>query len=415
MSPFERRVGLKAAFITQDIGNDICKLEARGSAQSLKNLLQNLEGVEVTLVAPGKQHRRSPLVEEIRGWFGNHTVADVVYFPLPVANIFEGRSSKLRHRAIDALKTLRWWMQQQRLIAFLQEEKFDFVHLNSITLYSLLSICPLPTFLHIREMLDVPFLKKNTLFRQADGIICIDAATRAQLGQMTVPPTTVLTNPVDMRHVGDMGDPIELCKTYGVDANRIILAMIGRLSQVKGTDIVIQAVRQSTNKNLELLVVGQGLRDYYERRCRELAGNDSRIHFVGVEHQIGKVYRIADYIIRGDPDFRVGRTLLEGLYSGCYIISPGSSVELQKESRLLNWEKRFIWYKNRDESDLTNVFNSLCGKVYDRNYSSNIKIYADEFMSFILGVLETCPKSSMDHADNGSSYNENTSSRDPGR
>lgn len=342
----------------------------------------------MTLVAPGKRQLKPQLVEEIRDWFGNHTVSDIVCFPLPIANIFEGRASKPRHQAIDHLKTLRWWMHRQRLIDFLQKEKFDFVHLNSITLCHLLGSCPLPTLLHVREMLETPFLKKAALFQHANGIICIDEATRVQLGHIVLPLTIVLANPVDMRNVGDMGDPRALCKTYGVDANRIILAVIGRLSRVKGTDKVIQAVRQSTNKNLELLVVGQCMRDHYERRCRELAGNDSRIHFVGLEHQIGRIYRIADYIIRGDPNFRVGRTLLEGLYAGCYVISSGSAKDLQMDGELLNWEKKFFWYENNSGSALTDLLNSLCDKVTNREYSSNVKIYSKEFMSFIADVLE---------------------------
>ena len=386
---------LKAAFITHDISNDIQKLVSRGSAQSLKYLLKNLKDVDVTLVGPGRTQINPILAEAIRNWFGGGNISQVVCLNLPVADIYEGRPKALRHWAIGRLRTFRWRLRKQRLLQFLDENNFDFVHLNSITLSHLLGTIPFPTILHIREMLGSGFSQWASRFQQADGLICIDNATRDRLSSQPLPLTTIMANPVDMRGVADTGRPEALSQAYGVKNDRIILAIIGRLSPVKGVEPIIRALRQSTNPNLELLVVGRCLGDRYGQLCYELAAHDSRIHFVGVEHQIDKIYRIADYIVRGDPDFRVGRTLLEGLYAGCHVISPGSLAELKRHESLISWRNKFSWYAAGNMTNLVDIFNSLSAKVTNKIYTSNVDDYSHRFTSFVKQVISLRKASSI--------------------
>ena len=64
---------------------------------------------------------------------------------------------------------------------------------------------------------------------------------------------------------------------------------------------------------------------------------------------VNGIYAISDFIIRGEECFGVGRTVYEGLYSGCNVIIQGErQIDLFKISGYDKFKKKIFFYEPRN-------------------------------------------------------------------
>ena len=69
---------------------------------------------------------------------------------------------------------------------------------------------------------------------------------------------------------------------------------------------------------------------------------------------------MSDYIIRGEGEFRIGRTILEALYSDCMVIAPSRNDKAFIIYRELDkFHDRNLFYSPRNESSLIHVLSDL--------------------------------------------------------
>lgn len=363
-----------------------------GSGQSLKYLLHGLRNTRVTLWVPrGIVPWPKNILSPARRCFGDN-VEDAYSLPLPnTGRSYIGAHQSSKHlwmgRVANVLFAMRRW-RYQRLIA---QSKYRFVHVNTTVLSPFLTLkCQKPKIVHVREMLNPSSKRHITTFLQhADGIVCIDAATREQLPSELKSRATVINNPVDMTSLKRLSAPNLICQQLGLEpAHRIIVSIIGRINETKGVNLAVEALGLCSRTDIVLLIAGDGNPEcQYYKSFVEQCHKDTRVYHVGFQQQIGKIYRISDYILRCDPDAWVGRTVLEGVHAGCRIIFPERALPLEAEPGLRRFSDRFYFYKKRDAHDLSRCFEELPGKVGKRHFSTSVREVAEQYRKYVNEIL----------------------------
>jgi glycosyltransferase involved in cell wall biosynthesis len=256
--------------------------------------------------------------------------------------------------------------------------------------------------LHIREIIDKKFIglgKVINNLNKAAGLIFIDKSTYSEfqkfVGSSPIPISRIINNPFSMENARrlrkDKNTIYNNLKLNHIPAK--IFSYIGMIHPVKGVDRIIKAFVAADLDDAHLIVVGTGEKNYVEY-CRSLASHyiGNKIFFMGQlnKYEVSEIYAISDYIIRADPDFRIGRTTYEALYAGACVIIPGDENNLDEDPELKVFSPRIILYNPLNNNSLADALRS----AYSRNIEpissdfpvGNISNYCNEFKFF----LEKC-------------------------
>jgi len=346
-----------------------------GAATSLRLLLENYAGIEGDLLLPRSLRRPRDLVATAAR-FASIRRAHEISMPVDLGLL--GIRRGLADMAHGAAHWLAWQRDKAAYRQILRDGNYDIVHFNSPVLHQMV-LPGLPAVTHMRDIIINP--RSPVIDKLANGasIVFIDAATRQPFARREDSMRAItLNNPIDMRAVA-RAQPLPHPR---IGPDTAVFSIIGRVSELKGVALVIEAFRQGAGAQDVLLVVGAGSENYMAR-CRTLASGDSRIIFWGEERNMERVYASTDYVVRGDPAPCVGRTIYEGLYSACRIIMPGPP-----ESDLIFESDRFqdsiVFYAPGSKDALAKSFAACSGKKVDvRNYRSNVEDYVKAFDAFI--------------------------------
>lgn len=266
---------------------------------------------------------------------------------------------------------------------------YDYVHLNSLVLYPVID-AHASYVIHAREIINPQYRRIGkfiSALRTAAGIIYIDEATRIPIeALMHGNRKLVLNNPFDMTHIAGV-DYEESLRQFGVSSENTIFAMLGQVGDNKGSKFVLRAFMRHENPNSRLLIVGN--HDHaYGRECEKMTDKDSRIIYCGELKNTGSVYRISDYIIRGEPQFCIGRTIYEGLFSGAGVIIPGRNEDIVKMQAGEELQDRICFYEPESERSLAERIDHCSHqKQKDREFRSNIDHYMEQYNKFIDRVV----------------------------
>ena len=323
---------MKILFITHCHGN-------YGASKSLQLLIKNYRGHDISLIVP-KSLKRYNNLDEIKKFYGSHIRQVEEYF-LPFKYCYMG-SPKERYLVFkNSIRNLIWSVNKKKLINKLRTDSYDIIHLNAPVLYPLITR-DFPFVVHIRDV--ILENQKNAFERlqQAKGLIFIDEGTKNPFDGINLNNSMVLNNPFDMR-AQKVYNSKQIMDEYQLSPESIILSCIGRIKGSKGVKFIIQAFLKSVNRDLRLLIFGNG--DHgsnYVNECRELAQDDKRVFFMGEEQDINKVYKISDYIVRGDPWHLIGRTVFEGLFADCDVIIPCNAQDINNNCDLVPFKNK-VW------------------------------------------------------------------------
>lgn len=346
-----------------------------GASRSLQNLLVGLD-IEYDLIIQKKIKSNNNL-KKIQSFFGGNA-KNIYEFYLPFEECFIGKNMNKIYitKCFDFIKRLLFTINKNKLMNFIKKQNYEAIHLNSIVLFPLIDK-KYPIFIHIRELYDNSNDKIFFSFiNNSKGVIFIDKEVSKPFHDLKV-KSIILNNPFNMSGVTKY---ISKSKT-----NVIIFSMIGAISEEKGVDFIIKTFLKTTNKSFRLYIVGAGTKNYVQE-CKKIAELDERIKFYGEEPEIEKIYAMSDCIIRGEDIPRVGRTIYEGLYSGCKVLVPYSQDMKEIEDYGI-FEDKIIFYTARDESSLLEIFNY---KDFARNSEtfkiSNVSEYRNSFFKFLNGI-----------------------------
>jgi glycosyltransferase involved in cell wall biosynthesis len=352
-----------------------------GASTSLRLLLENYASCEADLVVPRSIRRRRDLASLAMQF---PAVRNVYELSVPVDFTAIGIRLALVGQAHQVLHRAYWQWDRLRFRELTRRNRYDLIHFNSPVLHEMIEP-GMPAITHIRDILRGRSSHVIDKLAGGAGLVFIDLATRRPfepiLGRT---PSIVLNNPIDMSRISD-GPGISHPR---LKPSTTVYSVIGRIFEYKGVDFIIEAFRQGASEDSLLLIVGSGGDAKYDPRCRSIAGDDPRVVFWGEDGDVRKIYASTHYVVRGDPQGCIGRTVYEGLYSGCHVIMPG----LGEPDFLFEADRfrdRILLYQSRDVRSLADVFKScrpLTGT--SRVGLSNVGDYVREFTAFLNQCFE---------------------------
>lgn len=280
------------------------------------------------------------------------------------------------------LTPLQWAVSRGPLLRWIERERFDAIHLNSLTLHPMIRD-DLPFIIHVREIARTTVRSLPSLER-ARGVIFIDAATREPFTGAALRENIVLNNPVDMRSVASIDDR-SVRRSLGVPEDAIVFSLIGILHPEKGTDFVLRSFVRCARPEARLLVVGGGDVRYLEH-CRSIAASDPRVLFHGEQPAIEQIYAATDHVVRGEPQACIGRTVYEGLLAGAGVLVPGADEDRARFFDESRFADRIALYPPRDLDALTARFETL-GRPRRGVPEANVPDYLAQFDAFLRRVV----------------------------
>lgn len=343
-----------------------------GASRSLQNLLVGLD-IDYDLIIQKKIKSKNN-IQEIKSFFGGNA-KNVYEFYLPFEECYIGKNAtkSLLSKSFQKIKELLFRAHKNKLKRFLESQQYDCIHLNSIVLYPIIDK-KYPIFIHIRELYDN---SNGAVFfdhiNNSKGVIFIDKEVSKPFINLRT-KSVILNNPYNMsrvaQYISEVNDKI------------IIFSIIGAVTEEKGVNFIIKTFLKTSNENFRLYIVGRGEKVYIEK-CKEISKKDKRIIFYGEEPAIEKIYAISHCILRGEDIPRVGRTIYEGLYSGCKTIIPYSEDMEQIEDYEL-FKENILFYAPRDEKSLIEVLNGIdFKKNIETCKMSNTVEYKEKFLKFL--------------------------------
>ncbi len=139
---------------------------------------------------------------------------------------------------------------------------------------------------------------------------------------------------------------------------------VGRISKIKNYDTLLEAARIMKEKGIdfEIKIIGQPVMgpdaDYlnYLRSMNEKLNLGDRVGFVGfVPHsKVSQFYKESDLVVGLTPDGGVDKTILEGMASGCLVLTSNNV----NEKYFLNYAEQLI-FNYRDPNDLADKITTL--------------------------------------------------------
>ena len=362
-----------------------------GANRSIAGVLQNISYDYDLLIC--KSFTRPPDEEELRHLLGSRLKnIYTVWMPRYRCQYYDKVSffSECSH-VVNNIMAFFCKGKRKKVI---RQGGYDYVHLNSLVLYPVIDDSA-RYFVHAREIINPRYRRIGQFVKaleKAAGIIYIDEATRIPIqAVMKNNRSVVLNNPFDMTWVADT-DYEESMKRWGLTEQNTVFAMLGQVGDNKGSKFVLRSFLKNPDPGSRLLIVGNN-RHTYGKECEKMTENDGRVIYCGEMKDTGSIYRISDYIVRGEPQFCIGRTIYEGLFAGAGAIIPGQAADLSKMQAGEELQERIFFYEPENEESLAAVIGQCAGtKQESREFRSNIGHYMEVYDGFVEGVLESASK-----------------------
>lgn len=345
-----------------------------GASQSLKNLIINLNE-KVDIIVPKDTSVRS---QDIKKFYGLN-INKVYRCNLPYRqsiSTFEG-----------IVDWIEWYQNEvnykkREIFQIIRKNNYDAIHLNSYVLYPLIS-SKYPMYIHVREVCNANWLLKRFIqayFKRSHGIIYIDFVTKKALGVNK--KCIILNNPFDQSKTLEVNLQDVKNKYLIQDKETVFTYIAATTSSTKGLSFVADAFLKANCKNARLLIVGPEKISKYAKYAN--------VTFTGTISEMEEIYAITDYVLRGDNVAAIGRTIYEGLYSGCNVIIPSNEkFGVDRMFERDKFEGHMFFYKLRDMNSLTQVIQERNGRKKDRVLGlSNVDQYVKQFKQFVLGARD---------------------------
>lgn len=191
----------------------------------------------------------------------------------------------------------------------------------------------------------------------------------------------------------------DVLKEYGIKNNfDNVISYVGKLTEIKGVDTLLEALSINNDPNLLTLIVGDGeLREELEEKTKEL--NIKNVHFLGnlPQDELQKIYNIVDCSIVPSRKEAFGLVAAEALVCGAPVIASNiggltsivtddvgmifevnNSQELASDiKKITNKEKKFnrsqIAKKTKKIYSQDSIIEEI-ENIYDEATSKNIKV-----------------------------------------
>lgn len=359
------------------VTNDISFYGASRSLRTLIAGLQKDQSIEIKLIIPKRFFGKNNL-DDVSDWFLVEK-NNIYEFSLPFYNNYKGNNFSIS----PFLYTFLYKIRFKKIFQFLSNENPDVIHLNSLTLLDLASK-EFNFVLHVREILKYKKYKKyiQSKLDNISKIIFIDEATKGSFDLFKVKNSIILNNPFNMIHLSKI-DYFKSLRILPIEKNsKIVISLIGKIHPEKGSDFIVDVFNNLQRDDIILVIMGSGEVNY----CKSLKNkSNSNIYFLRESADVDPLYKISDYIIRGESYPCIGRTTFEGLYSGLSVILPGTNEYYEKNiPDYINYSDKIFLYKPREVDGLLKIIENIKPiKIENRIYKSNVDDYVGKFKNYL--------------------------------
>lgn len=269
-----------------------------------------------------------------------------------VVNIKE--KDKAYVKVLMSIKQLLNYIAVFRICHIISSRRIDIIHINTIWSYvgAKAALCSKKKLVwHIREAVE---LQQNkclyhdgyySLINRADRIICIsDFIKDYYSSKIDLKKVCVIYNGIDINsfYISNreilLGDTINILNIGHMNSNK------------RQEDVILSAKRLLDDgiHNFHISFVGTGKKEgMLKEICRDL-GVDQIITFFGVQKDILEYYKKNDVLIVSGDYEAFGRTTIEGMMAGCFVIGSNTGAT----PNLLDNGKYGFMYDPSDDMDL---------------------------------------------------------------
>lgn len=351
-----------------------------GAATSLKSLLNNAD-FKFDLVYLNNLTRRIDKFE-MKKWAGKNCENVFGYmYSVDIRTVVK-QTPKIFIK--ELLKKVYTWYGNFKVKKLIRQGNYDLIILNSLTLYKWIQN-DIATMIIVRCMLlETTRIYYNVVkkIEHAKKVVFIGSELKYPFRNGNIKSSVILPNPINMEKVNEI-DSEAVLKKYNLNIKKeIIIAILGVVNSEKGIHFAIDAFKKTNRKDIKLLIVGSGNKKYYEY-CKKLSQNDDRIVWIGETEKTEEIYKITDYVLRADRFFVVGRTVYEGLFSGCGLIIQGNYNNLKMINEWELYKDRIYFYSPRNETELIKIFSCIDDKKSLSMGRSNVDSYVKSFQEYM--------------------------------
>jgi glycosyltransferase involved in cell wall biosynthesis len=177
---------------------------------------------------------------------------------------------------------------------------------------------------------------KTAMFRQlerrlaasTDALIAVSPEVKADLVRLGVaPPEKIVVIRLGLDLEARLAAPADARETLrrdlGIPADRVVLAWLGRMTEIKRADVLLDAfarLRESTAA-VDLVIAGDGpLRAALEQRAVDLGIADA-CHFTGFRSDVGTIYAASDGVVLTSANEGTPVSVIEAQAAGLPVVS----------------------------------------------------------------------------------------------
>jgi len=150
--------------------------------------------------------------------------------------------------------------------------------------------------------------------------------------------------------------------TLGIPECATVVAMVGRVCEDKKQELLIEAIAQSSRRDIYCLVVGGdppssgNEASYRERLLNRLRtdGLSQRIVFTGMREDVPALMMASDIVVMASEEEALGRVLLEALSLGKHAVAPNGGGP----SEIIGDDERGLGFTPGDVAGLTHCIES---------------------------------------------------------
>ena len=193
----------------------------------------------------------------------------------------------------------------------------DIVHLHLLKGTRLMAVWKRLLKFRLFATLHVSYRKKY--YSACDGIILVTESQRETLGDYAGRVVKVW-NWVNPRHLrSGAAAPADFRNSVGATDEDFLFVSVGRLTHVKGMDVLIEAFKEAFQEmpKARLVLIGDGPES---ERLTRLIDGDPRIVLAGYRDAGPEVYGGVDVYVSASKFEPFGLTILEAMASGCPLV-----------------------------------------------------------------------------------------------
>jgi glycosyltransferase involved in cell wall biosynthesis len=177
-------------------------------------------------------------------------------------------------------------------------------------------------FYNLPFLYDVSWNIMRKIHNQSNLCLCPSLETKKLLENQGIKNVGLWGRGIDFEKFRPLDNKDSIKKEYGIE-NKIVLLYVGRVSQEKNIDILIESYRKLKNEYQEkiaLVVTGGG------PRLEELTNNNPDILFTGYlkDKALTDIYSCADIFSFPSSTETLGNVVLEAMASGLPVVGPSA-------------------------------------------------------------------------------------------